>query len=94
MPEQDEELPETYSLAEAHASGILPWKAATTRTYFKRGMQRGITAPEGITDGQTSYYTESELLTWLAAWQKWQSANAPAARKAIPDQQNEGAPHA
>ncbi|MFF5809097.1 type IV secretory system conjugative DNA transfer family protein [Streptomyces sp. NPDC012746] len=89
----EEPLPETYSLAEAHSRGILPWKAATVRTYFKRGEKRGIPVPDGITDGQASYYTEEELTAWLTAWRNWQDANAPATRKEIPEQQSEGAPH-
>lgn len=72
---QEEALPATYSLADAHAEGILPWKAATVRTYFKRGEQRGIPVPAGITDGQTAYYSEEELRLWLAAWEKWQKEN-------------------
>jgi hypothetical protein len=72
---QDEVIPETYSLADAYDRGILPWKAATVRTYFKRGEARGISIPEGITDGHTSFYTEDELVAWLAAWRKWQEEN-------------------
>lgn len=68
----EESIPETYSLSEAHAAGILPWKAHTTRTYFKRGETRGISTPAGITDGQTAYYTEVELTEWLQAWTEWQ----------------------
>jgi hypothetical protein len=71
---EEEDLPEIVSLAEAHMRGILPWKAATTRTYRKRAEARGIPFPEGVTDGQTSYYTQAELLDWLAKWQEWQKA--------------------
>jgi hypothetical protein len=78
---QEEALPETYSLAEAHTAGILPWKPSTTRTYFKRGVGRGITPPEGITDGQTSYYSKEELVHWLANWRSWQEVNSPSPRK-------------
>ncbi|MFE4497132.1 type IV secretory system conjugative DNA transfer family protein [Streptomyces niveus] len=74
---EGEELPETYSLADAYARNVLPWKAATARTYFKRGEKRGIKAPEGITDGQTSYYTEEELTAWVSEWRAWQAENIP-----------------
>ncbi|MFJ2438820.1 type IV secretory system conjugative DNA transfer family protein [Streptomyces anulatus] len=70
--QEDVELPEVYSLAEAHAAGILPWKPVTMRSYLKRGEERGIARPEGVTDGQTSYYSEAELTSWLAAWKAWQ----------------------
>ncbi|MCY1649215.1 type IV secretory system conjugative DNA transfer family protein [Streptomyces sp. SL203] len=91
---QEEELPETYSLADAHARGFLPWKAATVRTYFKRGETRGIKAPEGITDGQTSYYTEEELAAWLSEWREWQEKNGSSTRKEVPEQaKGEGASH-
>ncbi|MCX5426087.1 type IV secretory system conjugative DNA transfer family protein [Streptomyces sp. NBC_00078] len=91
---QEEELPETYSLADAHARGFLPWKAATVRTYFKRGETRGIKAPEGITDGQTSYYTEEELAEWLSEWREWQEKNSSGTRKEVPEQaKGEGASH-
>ncbi|MGW2599529.1 type IV secretory system conjugative DNA transfer family protein [Streptomyces klenkii] len=72
---EEEALPDTCSLAEAHAAGILPWKASTVRTYFKRGATRGITPPSGVTDGQTSFYTREELTAWLANWRAWQDAN-------------------
>ncbi|MFI5867753.1 type IV secretory system conjugative DNA transfer family protein [Streptomyces sp. NPDC051546] len=85
---QEESLPETYSLAEAHARGILPWKAATTRTYFKRGEKKGITVPEGIEDGQTRYYSEAELVAWLT---QWQAVSTPAPRKEAEPVQPEGA---
>ncbi|MFD4020652.1 MULTISPECIES: type IV secretory system conjugative DNA transfer family protein [Bacteria] len=82
-PAVEEALPDTYSLDEAHDRKILPWKASTARTYFKRGEQRGIKRPEGVPDGQTTYYTEEELTDWLAAWKKWQSENpSGTARKA------------
>ncbi|MFH9355153.1 type IV secretory system conjugative DNA transfer family protein [Kitasatospora sp. NPDC017646] len=68
-------LPETYSLAEAYEREILPWKASTARTYFKRGVERGIPAPEGVSDGSTSYYAEEELRGWLAQWERWQKEN-------------------
>ncbi|MFF2548366.1 type IV secretory system conjugative DNA transfer family protein [Kitasatospora sp. NPDC058063] len=71
----EESLPKTYSLSEAHTAGILPWKAATCRTYFKRGVERGIEPPGGVSDGSTSYYSEAELRAWLAAWEKWQADN-------------------
>lgn len=88
---QEDEGPETYSLAEAHARGILPWKAATVRTYFKRGKTRGIEVPEGITDGQTSFYTEEELKAWLAEWRKWQEEHAttPGPRKEAVDSRDD-----
>ncbi|WP_141765411.1 type IV secretory system conjugative DNA transfer family protein [Streptomyces malaysiensis] len=73
--DQEEALPETYNLHQAYERGILPWKASTTRTYRKRGESRGIAFPEGITDGQTSYYTEQELSDWLAEWRRWQEEN-------------------
>ncbi|MFF6852753.1 type IV secretory system conjugative DNA transfer family protein [Streptomyces antimycoticus] len=73
--DQEEVLPETYSLHRAYERGILPWKASTTRTYRKRGESRGIAFPEGITDGQTSYYTEQELTDWLTEWRRWQEEN-------------------
>lgn len=81
----EEALPETYSLAEANSRGILPWKAATTRTYFKRGEKRGIKAPEGVTDGQTSYYSEEELTTWLTEWHTWQEKNSSGIRNEAPE---------
>ncbi|MFK0296633.1 type IV secretory system conjugative DNA transfer family protein [Streptomyces sp. NPDC090442] len=72
---QAEDIIETYSLAQAFEREIIPFKPATIRTYFKRGEKRGIQAPEGITDGQTSYYSEEELKAWLAKWQAWQEKN-------------------
>lgn len=92
--EKEEDLPETYSLAEAFERGILPWKASTVRTYFKRGEQRGITPPEGVSDGQTSYYSEEELTTWLAEWRAWQEKNNKNTRKGSSDKESEGAPSA
>ena len=71
----DASLPDTYTLTEAFERGILPWKAATVRTYRKRGEARGIAFPEGVNDGSTSYYTEEELKAWLTEWEKWQSEN-------------------
>ncbi|MFD8597714.1 hypothetical protein ACFV1L_22190 [Kitasatospora sp. NPDC059646] len=72
-PEADPDAgPETYTLTQAFEAGILPWKAATVRTYRKRGEARGIVFPEGVTDGHTWFYTEEELRGWLAAWQEWQ----------------------
>ncbi|MCF3105464.1 hypothetical protein IPZ58_28305 [Streptomyces roseoverticillatus] len=60
-----------YSLDEAWKKKILPWKAPTARTYMRRrSPERGIPVPEGALDGQTVRYTEGELRTWLAAWQK------------------------
>jgi hypothetical protein len=69
------ELPETYTLAEAYEREVLPWKAATARTYFKRGVDRGIEPPAGVSDGHRQYYSEAELLDWLAKWQAWQKVN-------------------
>ncbi|MFE0654371.1 type IV secretory system conjugative DNA transfer family protein [Streptomyces sp. NPDC059534] len=86
----DDVVPETYSLSDAHEKGILPWKAATVRTYFKRGEKRGITPPEGITDGQTSYYSEDELTTWLEAWKKWQAENTGSASGKVPGPKDSG----
>ncbi|MET8703656.1 type IV secretory system conjugative DNA transfer family protein [Kitasatospora sp. NPDC004723] len=71
-PPVEDDMPETYTLAQAYTEGILPWKAATSRTYFKRGVDRGIEPPEGISDGQSSYYSEAELRDWLAKWEAWQ----------------------
>ncbi|MDO0939241.1 type IV secretory system conjugative DNA transfer family protein [Streptomyces sp. DG2A-72] len=92
--DQEEELPETYSLADAFQLGILPWKASTTRTYFKRGEARGIKAPEGVSDGQTSYYSEEELKSWHAEWVAWQEKNNTTPRKNAGDKEDEGAPSA
>ncbi|MFJ9427867.1 type IV secretory system conjugative DNA transfer family protein [Streptomyces sp. NPDC101249] len=91
VEDQEEQLPDTYSLAEAHEKGILPWKASTARTYFKRGATRGITPPEGITDGQTSYYSEEELTKWLGEWRKWQEGNSSGAKKTAAGTHSEGA---
>ncbi|MGW0121725.1 hypothetical protein [Streptomyces sp. NPDC003327] len=66
---EDAALPATYSLAEACAAGIVPWKHATARQYKKRSEERGIDFPEGVTDGRTTYYTEEELKDWVARWQ-------------------------
>ncbi|MGW2227464.1 type IV secretory system conjugative DNA transfer family protein [Streptomyces formicae] len=90
IEDQEEELPETFSLAAAYEKGILPWKASTTRTYFKRGEKRGITPPEGISDGQTSYYSEEELTKWLDEWRKWQEANGASTRKGAVEAEQEG----
>ncbi|MFD3572217.1 hypothetical protein [Streptomyces sp. NPDC058667] len=68
-----------YSLAEAWHEGILPWKPATARMYRKRSIKRGIPVPEGELDGQTLRYTEDELRTWRATWEK-QAAPATAGR--------------
>ncbi|MEU8516353.1 type IV secretory system conjugative DNA transfer family protein [Kitasatospora sp. NPDC048722] len=68
-------LPVTYSLAEAYEKQILPWKASTARTYFKRGVERGIEPPEGISDGSTQFFSEEELRGWLARWEQWQKDN-------------------
>ncbi|MGV9315203.1 type IV secretory system conjugative DNA transfer family protein [Streptomyces sp. NPDC003691] len=80
--DQEEELPDTYTLAQAYERGTLPWKAATTRTYFKRGVTRGIPEPEGISDGHASYYSEAQLVEWLTAWEAWQKTNTKGVRKA------------
>ncbi|MGV0101330.1 hypothetical protein [Streptomyces californicus] len=72
----DAAIPEVYSLAEAHAAGIVPWKPVTMRSYLKRGEERGIDRPEGITDGQTKYFSEAELTAWLAAWKAWNSKDS------------------
>ncbi|MFJ3673660.1 hypothetical protein ACIPSE_45185 [Streptomyces sp. NPDC090106] len=90
VEDQEEELPETYSLAAAYERGILPWKASTTRTYFKRGSARGINPPEGVSDGQTSYYSEDELRSWHAEWVAWQERKNTAPRRAD-DKGEEGA---
>ncbi|MFD9593082.1 type IV secretory system conjugative DNA transfer family protein [Kitasatospora sp. NPDC059973] len=77
-PEEDPDAgPETYTLTQAYEREpkILPWKAATVRTYRTRGEKRGIPFPEGVTDGHTWFYTEEELTTWLAAWEDWQKNN-------------------
>jgi len=64
-------VPVRYSLEEAWEKGILPWKAPTARTYLRRrSPERGIPVPEGKLDGQTVRYTEDELTTWRAAWEK------------------------
>ncbi|MGN9821917.1 type IV secretory system conjugative DNA transfer family protein [Streptomyces sp. SD11] len=82
--DQDEEVVETYSLAEAFKRDIIPYKPSTIRTYFKRGEKRGIAAPEGVSDGQTSFYSEDELRTWVASWQDWQDKNnTTAPRKTV-----------
>jgi hypothetical protein len=64
-------LPRTYSLAEAFAEGIVPWKPGTVRVYKGRSEERGIPFPEGVTDGQAYYYTEEELRAWVAAYQAY-----------------------
>ncbi|MFG3041852.1 hypothetical protein ACGFYZ_33625 [Streptomyces sp. NPDC048330] len=66
---EDEALPLTYSLAEACAAGIVPWKHSTARQYKKRSEERGVDFPGGVTDGRTTYYTEEELRGWVARWQ-------------------------
>ncbi|MEU7153828.1 type IV secretory system conjugative DNA transfer family protein [Streptomyces sp. NPDC045456] len=86
---QEEDGPETYSLAAAHEKGILPWKASTVRTYFKRGAARGITPPEGISDGQTSFYSEEELTSWLGEWRRWQEKNNTTPQKTPSDAHKE-----
>ncbi|MBQ0890839.1 hypothetical protein KBZ94_38985 [Streptomyces sp. RM72] len=63
-------MPPTYSLQQACEEGILPWKHSTARQYKKRAEARGITFPEGITDGRTTYYTEEELKDWLTRYQE------------------------
>ncbi|NUW02906.1 hypothetical protein [Streptomyces sp. CAI 127] len=78
----DVDLPEIYSLAEAHAAGILPWKPVTMRSYLKRGEERGISRPEGVTDGQTSYYSEAELTAWLTSWKAWQAKDRATSKSA------------
>ncbi|SCD74472.1 hypothetical protein GA0115246_105456 [Streptomyces sp. SolWspMP-sol7th] len=34
------------------------------KVYFGRGEERGIPRPEGITDGNTYFYTAEELREW------------------------------
>ncbi|MEU0744586.1 hypothetical protein [Streptomyces sp. NPDC006134] len=64
-------VPVRYSLEEAWKKGILPWKAPTARTSMRRrSPERGIPVPEGRLEGQTVRYTEDELTTWRAAWEK------------------------
>ncbi|MGY4974914.1 hypothetical protein ACWGCC_37920 [Streptomyces nigrescens] len=66
---EDQALPETYSLRQACERGILPWGYETARKYLlQRSEKRGITVPEGISDGKVTYYTEAELWEWLATW--------------------------
>jgi hypothetical protein len=85
-PQDDPEAgPETYTLTEAFEAGILPWKAATTRTYRKRGEDRGISFPDGVSDGHTFFYTEEELVTWLSEWQEWQRKNNVKKPRPAPD---------
>ncbi|MFF5924166.1 hypothetical protein ACFY8C_38450 [Streptomyces flavochromogenes] len=67
--DEDAALPTTYSLAEACAAGMVPWKYATARQYKRRSEEKGITFPEGVTDGRTTYYSEEELKDWVARWQ-------------------------
>ncbi|MGW6569969.1 hypothetical protein [Streptomyces sp. NPDC054975] len=74
---EDAALPPTYSLAEACEAGILPWKHGTARQYKRRSEERGITFPEGVTDGRTTYYTEEELKDWLSRWQESSSRPDP-----------------
>jgi hypothetical protein len=62
--------PRRYSLAEAFEEGILRWKPATVRTYFKRSRERDIPVPEGVTEGGTAQYTADELTTWVQAWEQ------------------------
>ncbi|WP_256917457.1 hypothetical protein [Streptomyces hilarionis] len=62
--------PRRYSLAEAFEEGILRWKPATVRTYFKRSRKRDIQVPEGVTEGGTAQYTARELTTWVQAWEQ------------------------
>ncbi|CAC36715.1 hypothetical protein PV411_33940 [Streptomyces sp. NRRL_B-16638] len=62
--------PARYSLAEAFEEGILPWKASTTRTYFKRSRERGVPVPSGEPDSGTTRYTKDELTTWVQAWKQ------------------------
>ncbi|WP_367540419.1 hypothetical protein [Streptomyces globisporus] len=80
--QEDVGIPEVYSLAEAHAAGILPWKPVTMRSYLKRGEERGISRPEGVTDGQTSYYSEAELTAWLTSWKAWQAKGKATSKNA------------
>ncbi|MFC8983546.1 hypothetical protein ACFU3J_15865 [Streptomyces sp. NPDC057411] len=67
---EDAALPVTYSLAEACAAGIVPWKHSTARQYKKRSEERGVAFPEGVTDGRTTYYTEDELKDWVIRWKE------------------------
>jgi len=87
VEDQEEELPDTYSLSDAFDRGILPWKAGTVRTYFKRGEKRGIAVPEGISDGSTSFYSEAELVQWLDAWRAWQEKNGTGPTDAAPKEE-------
>ncbi|MFJ3513198.1 hypothetical protein [Streptomyces luteogriseus] len=73
LPADDAEefpRPARYSLAEAFVEGILPWKASTTRTYFKRSRERGVPVPAGEPDSGTTQYTKDELTTWVQAWEQ------------------------
>lgn len=73
LPADDAEefpRPARYSLAEAFVEGILPWKASTTRTYFKRSRERGVPVPAGESDSGTTRYTKDELTTWVRAWEQ------------------------
>ncbi|GAA2158264.1 hypothetical protein GCM10009760_61150 [Kitasatospora kazusensis] len=75
---------ERYTLQEAWARGLLPWKASTTRTYRARSIRRGIPFPEGVQDKTgTGHYTEEELRAWLAAW----TAQAGSENLTLPQQQ-------
>ncbi|MFT9821183.1 hypothetical protein, partial [Lysinibacillus sp. NPDC056185] len=66
---EDQALPETYSLREHCERGTLPWGYETARKYLlQRSEKRGITVPEGISDGKVTYYTEDELREWLWEW--------------------------
>ncbi|MEU8812463.1 hypothetical protein ACN6K5_007597 [Streptomyces violaceoruber] len=62
--------PTRYSLADAFDEGILPWKASTTRTYFKRSRERGVPVPAGEPDSGTTRYTKDELTAWVQAWEQ------------------------
>ncbi|MFF4771095.1 type IV secretory system conjugative DNA transfer family protein [Streptomyces sp. NPDC001255] len=66
---EEAELPRTYSLTEAYEAGIIRYKAKTIRVQFSRGEERGISRPEGITDGNTRFYTAEELRNWEREYQ-------------------------
>ncbi|MFI1177487.1 hypothetical protein [Streptomyces melanogenes] len=60
-----------YSLSEAFEARILPWKAATVRTYLKRSRERGLPTPGAIWKGQgVPRYSKTDLTAWREAWEK------------------------
>ncbi|ALM43687.1 hypothetical protein [Streptomyces sp. FR-008] len=77
-PEGEEAQPVLYTLDEAHAAGLIPWRPSTARGHLTRSRARGIDVPEGVSDGIRNYYSADELTKWVTEYKEWSKRKAAA----------------